>query len=41
MVCSNPSKTESAIISVATPSAIPTTEIVEMKFIKRESFLER
>ena len=40
MVCSNPFSTLIAMISVATPRAIPMIEIVEIKEINRESFLE-
>ena len=41
IVCSNPFRTLTAIIRVATPSAIPMIEIVEIRLIKRESFLDR
>jgi hypothetical protein len=41
IVCSNPLRTLTAIISVATPSAIPMIEIVEIRLMKRESFLDR
>jgi hypothetical protein len=40
-VCANPLKILKAIISVATPSEIPTIEIEEINVINFEPFLER
>ena len=41
MISSNPLRILSAIIKVATPREIPVIEIVEMRFIKRESLFEK
>jgi len=41
IVFSNPLRMLKAIISAATPKAIPTIEIVEIKLMNLEAFLEK